>query len=1067
MLSNSERVTPSHPLTYTRHFHLKNIHFMRFIVSLSIVVLFQLPSIVFGQSAQIAVPRIERMPNLPAPYNLRNWKQVARQYDSFVYDATKTGQYLPLISIGNAGVNYPQNKTIRLNTYVGTNSSNGSEAINVMPSLVGASLVGINKGNQFGQNWLLMSQDFFNKANGENLYLNNAGASSGGDWWYDLMPNVFFYQLYDLYPNLGGEATPQYNLIADRFLESVKAMGGTDAPWTVPNMNYRAWKFKTMQGNAAGVKEPEASGAYAWLLYNAYKKTGNKDYLKGAEWAIEFLNSQTANPSYELQLPYGTYIAAKMNAELGTTYDIQKLVNWSFDRGALRGWGTIVGTWGGFDVSGLVGEANDGGNDYAFQLNGVQQAAALVPMVRYDKRFARAIGKWVLNLANATRLYYPNFLPNNQQDASAWSNVNDPNRVIGYEALREKLNGLSPVSTGDALGGGWAGTNLALYGTSSIGYLGSIIESTNVEKILKLDLLKTDFYHSTAYPTYLLYNPYTTTQTVQFDAGATSVDMYDALSETFIARNVSGLTPLSITADKAVIVTLTPVNGAITYNRNKLLVNNVVVDYRQSANTYTKSVRIKALAATKKTIEINDSTLVFGTAVDPDGGIISYQWSINRGTITGTGQTVTYHAPNTEGGATVQLIVTDTKGNKDTATLDLTVVTKINVAPSISTIQKSVAYTTTNGTVQLTCLATDPNGDPLTYIWTATGGTFNTQTRTTTWTAPNTEGVYTITAKATDNGNLSAQATTTVLVKNFTATTGTLIAYYPFTGNYNDISGNQLHGVPSGTVIVPDRRGVPDAACYFNGGAQNVEVPNNPKLNFQDAITLSCWFNAARLPDKETFLLSHGSWQNRFKVSFTPDKYMRWTVNTLTTIADLDTPTPFVIDSFYHIIVTYDGALMAIYVNGNLMAYKTLTGKIRTTNLSFLIGQMLATDATYNFKGVIDEVKIFDYALIPTAAATLYQQSVTALHDVNGFAETIIVSPNPVSDRLTVQLPFVLNEKAQLQIRDLNGRLVLEKAVVIAPNEATEMAISSLVAGIYILTVQTEKTIAAARFVKI
>ena len=68
-----------------------------------------------------------------------------------------------------------------------------------------------------------------------------------------------------------------------------------------------------------------------------------------------------------------------MNAEIGARYDIEKMLNWSFNRGDLRGWGTIVGTWGGFDVSGLVGEANDGGNDYAFQLNGVQQAAALAP----------------------------------------------------------------------------------------------------------------------------------------------------------------------------------------------------------------------------------------------------------------------------------------------------------------------------------------------------------------------------------------------------------------------------------------------------------------------------------------------------------------------------------------------------------------------------------------------------------------------------------------------------------------------------------------------------------------
>jgi hypothetical protein len=166
----------------------------------------------------------------------------------------------------------------------------------------------------------------------------------------------------------------------------------------------------------------------------------------------DFLQQLTKNPSYELQLPYGTYIAARINAELGTEYDIQKFTTWSFDRGHLRGWGTIVGKWGGMDVSGLVGEANDNGNDYAFQLNGVQQAAALVPMVRYDKRFANAIGKWMLNLANATRLFYPGFLPAHLQDGTAWSDTNDPERIIGYEALREKWNG-NPITVlhGDAV----------------------------------------------------------------------------------------------------------------------------------------------------------------------------------------------------------------------------------------------------------------------------------------------------------------------------------------------------------------------------------------------------------------------------------------------------------------------------------------------------------------------------------------------------------------------------------------------------------------------------------------
>ena len=461
---------------------------MHKILFIIVFCLFSAKSALNAQAGQISIPRIDLMSDSPSPYNMRDWKSVATKYDSFVYNINKVGQYLPFVSIQSSGINYPQSEKFSLHTYVGTFSLNGNEAINVLPSLVGASLVGLDKTNQFGKNWVKMSYDFFNKANGENIYLNNAGASSGQDWWYDIMPNIYFYQLYDLYPNLGSEADFQFKTIANTFSKAIRGMGGSEIPWKKAFMNYRAWQFKTMQANESSVPEPEAAGSMAWVLYNAYNKTQNKEYLKASEWAMEFLNEWPTNPSYELQLPYGVYTAARMNAELNTNYDIVKMVNWCFDKGLLRGWGAIKGSWGGLNVSGLIGEANDNGDDYAFQMNGLHQAAMLVPMIRYDKRFAKAIGKWVLNLANANRLYYPGFLPSGNQDASAWSSQYDADQVIGYEALRQVYQGKSPYSTGDALKGGWAATNLALYGTSSIGYLGSIIEKTNIQKVLKITI---------------------------------------------------------------------------------------------------------------------------------------------------------------------------------------------------------------------------------------------------------------------------------------------------------------------------------------------------------------------------------------------------------------------------------------------------------------------------------------------------------------------------------------------------------------------------------------------------
>ena len=131
----------------------------------------------------------------------------------------------------------------------------------------------------------------------------------------------------------------------------------------------------TMLPFNSGVEEPEAAGAIAWILYNAYLETGNEEYRIGAEWCLEFLNSLLTNPSYELQLPYGVYAAARMNAELGTTYNLDKMVNWCFNVGPLRDWGAILKHWGGYDVDGLIGEVN-GSNDYAFLMNTFEQVGA-------------------------------------------------------------------------------------------------------------------------------------------------------------------------------------------------------------------------------------------------------------------------------------------------------------------------------------------------------------------------------------------------------------------------------------------------------------------------------------------------------------------------------------------------------------------------------------------------------------------------------------------------------------------------------------------------------------------
>jgi peptidoglycan-associated lipoprotein len=65
--------------------------------------------------------------------------------------------------------------------------------------------------------------------------------------------------------------------------------------------------------------------------------------------------------------------------------------------------------------------------------------------------------------------------------------------------------------------------------------------------------------------------------------------------------------------------------------------------------------------------------------------------------------------------------------------------------------------------------ATDPEGGPLTYRWTAPAGSFSpTDAANTTFTAPQTEGPVTVTVAATDNAKNEASASATLLVQRRT-----------------------------------------------------------------------------------------------------------------------------------------------------------------------------------------------------------------------------------------------------------------------------------------------------------
>jgi hypothetical protein len=77
--------------------------------------------------------------------------------------------------------------------------------------------------------------------------------------------------------------------------------------------------------------------------------------------------------------------------------------------------------------------------------------------------------------------------------------------------------------------------------------------------------------------------------------------------------------------------------------------------------------------------------------------------------------------------------------------------TQANHPPTIISLEARPEKVTSGASCQIVCNATDPDGDQLSYEWSATGGTITGEGATVTWTAPQLIDSYYIVVMVTDN----------------------------------------------------------------------------------------------------------------------------------------------------------------------------------------------------------------------------------------------------------------------------------------------------------------------------
>ncbi|HEX5922836.1 MAG TPA: PKD domain-containing protein [Baekduia sp.] len=416
-----------------------------------------------------------------------------------------------------------------------------------------------------------------------------------------------------------------------------------------------------------------------------------------------------------------------------------------------------------------------------------------------------------------------------------------------------------------------------------------------------------------------------------------------------------------------------------------------VTDNQSATATQTRTVTVTNRAPTAS-FTATPASATTGQAVafdatassDPDGTIAKYEWDLDGNgtyeTDTGTTKTTsrTYTAP---GSVAVKVRVTDNQGATATQTKTVTVTSG---APTASfTVTPNPAATRQNVTLNAAG-STDPDGTIARYEWDLdNNGTYETDgattaTRTVTFA---TVGTVTVGLRVTDNSGGTATTTRTLTVTSayraaVLATAG-ISDYWRLddTGttaadaNGANNTGTYVSAPVTATGLLA---GETNAARTFNGTTQYVDLSPTP-FGTPAQLSAETWVRttAAKGAGGYHVLITDTSSEFANGFSLVIDSANRAmfsvarTTGFTTTRGQATSSVTLAPNTTHHIVGTYDGTTVRVYVDGAQVGTAAFTGALtwsgtRDLRLGRAVG---SSSATFFLQGTLDEAALYTQAL--------------------------------------------------------------------------------------------------------
>jgi len=198
-----------------------------------------------------------------------------------------------------------------------------------------------------------------------------------------------------------------------------------------------------------------------------------------------------------------------------------------------------------------------------------------------------------------------------------------------------------------------------------------------------------------------------------------------------------------------------------------------------------------------------------------------------------------------------------------------------------------------------------------------------------------------------------------------------LVAWYPFTGNANDSSGNNNNGTVNGATLTADRFGNIGSAYSFNGSSY-IEVPYSSTMNLPNG-TISFWFKTSQSTLQiMLYKMVYATAENENYAFAIEDNnlidfYVKYNSNCTPGMGwqRCTTTNQYSDDSYHHMLGTISSDSLKMYVDGKKIASQVVPNSSADicSPSSLFIGRDWATNQLYDFNGSLDDIRLYNRIL--------------------------------------------------------------------------------------------------------